>query len=381
MYFNNKFIQHTYTSHKLKRNSLNKIFVSKAEIKHTNSKAIITVYVYNREKIIFLNHLNRFTKGLSFLLKQNKLIHSIFFKKKFWSILINYATVSAKNDLREMERKYTFFSNLRHSKNLSYRLRFILDLKCLSLALYRWLVTLRKHKLRINLNKYKFEDKFLFKLNNYIVKYYDKPVEFNIVNLKSVQHNADIFTEILATKIKDIESSPIQAMNESLDTVELPAGNNILERGKVQTPLRYDVFENSYKNNSLNLLLNKNLAEDNLNHLLYNIYNKENISSEIKNNNSKDFLNYRNIILNNIKYKNIAGVRLIVKGRLTRRYRADRATHKLKWKGGLKNIDSAFKGMSTALLRGHLNSNIEKSISVSKRRIGSFAVKGWFSGK
>ena len=83
MYFNNKFIQHTYTSHKLKRNSLNKIFVSKAEIKHTNSKAIITVYVYNREKIIFLDHLNRFTKGLSFLLKENKLVHSIFFKKKF----------------------------------------------------------------------------------------------------------------------------------------------------------------------------------------------------------------------------------------------------------------------------------------------------------
>jgi hypothetical protein len=75
------------------------------------------------------------------------------------------------------------------------------------------------------------------------------------------------------------------------------------------------------------------------------------------------------------------GVRLIVKGRLTKRYRADRAVYKLKWKGGLKNIDSSFKGLSTVMFRGYLDSNVEKTRLASKRRIGSFAVKGWFSGK
>ena len=35
---------------KLRRLSINRIFVSKAELKHTNSKIIITIYIYNRQK-------------------------------------------------------------------------------------------------------------------------------------------------------------------------------------------------------------------------------------------------------------------------------------------------------------------------------------------
>jgi hypothetical protein len=54
MYFNNKCLKHKYISRKKKRRSLNKILASKAEIKHTNTKAIITIYVYNREKITLL---------------------------------------------------------------------------------------------------------------------------------------------------------------------------------------------------------------------------------------------------------------------------------------------------------------------------------------
>ena len=77
----------------------------------------------------------------------------------------------------------------------------------------------------------------------------------------------------------------------------------------------------------------------------------------------------------------MSGARLSVKGRLTRRYRADRAVYKLKWKGGLKNIHSSLKGLSTEVFRGYIGSNVEKSMFVSKRRIGSFAVKSWFSSK
>jgi hypothetical protein len=77
----------------------------------------------------------------------------------------------------------------------------------------------------------------------------------------------------------------------------------------------------------------------------------------------------------------MGGVRLEVKGRLTRRYRADRAVYKLKWKGGLKNIESSFNRLSSVLYRGHLKSNVAYSITNSKRRIGAFAVKGWISGK
>ena len=39
--------------------SLNKILVSKAEVKHTNSKAIITIFVYNREQMVLDQKLSR----------------------------------------------------------------------------------------------------------------------------------------------------------------------------------------------------------------------------------------------------------------------------------------------------------------------------------
>ena len=38
------------------------------------------------------------------------------------------------------------------------------------------------------------------------------------------------------------------------------------------------------------------------------------------------------MILNSIHYKNIGGISLEIKGRLTRRYRADKAQFKIKWK-------------------------------------------------
>ena len=52
LYFNHKFLKYKYISRKKKSKSYNNIYVSKPEIKHTNSKAIITIYVYNREKLI-----------------------------------------------------------------------------------------------------------------------------------------------------------------------------------------------------------------------------------------------------------------------------------------------------------------------------------------
>ena len=54
------------------RRSLNKIYVSRPEIKHTNSKAIITIYVYNRENIALLKNIRKLKKSLNFL--------SLFFK-------------------------------------------------------------------------------------------------------------------------------------------------------------------------------------------------------------------------------------------------------------------------------------------------------------
>jgi hypothetical protein len=75
------------------------------------------------------------------------------------------------------------------------------------------------------------------------------------------------------------------------------------------------------------------------------------------------------------------GIRVEAKGRITRRFTASRSVFKIKWKGGLKNVDSSFKGLSTIMLRGHVKSNVQYSFMSSKNRNGAFGVKGWVSSK
>ena len=76
-------------------------------------------------------------------------------------------------------------------------------------------MSIRRLKFKLNLNKYKFEEKFLYTLSKLISKFYGgmKKIEFNIVNLKSVMFNSDLFTEILTYKLKNRRSSPLRLMN------------------------------------------------------------------------------------------------------------------------------------------------------------------------
>lgn len=362
MFFENKFFKNKFISRKKKRKSLNKIFVSKAEIKHTNSKAIITIYVYNRERLILLKKI----RGL---------------KKKFLKLVVFLLILGASSN---KIFKYLPFSSNKSFVNPGFAI------KSLSIKISRILETIRKYRLRLSLNKYKLEDKFLFKLSQYISKFYGKKVEFNIVNLKSIAYNGDIFTDILTSKVKKEKSSPIWRINTLLSKVVFPKANRIIERGRVEKNVDLEFVGNKYKNLNISSIINTNVfVKDGyaLNKLLNDLHYKTNLEKENKLNKDNisldrvSYLKIRDIILDNIKYKNMGGAKLIVKGRLTRRFRADRALYKLKWKGGLKNIDSAFKGLSTVVYRGYLDSNVEKSMLTSKRSIGSFAVRGWFSGK
>jgi len=72
----------------------------------------------------------------------------------------------------------------------------------------------------------------------------------------------------------------------------------------------------------------------------------------------------------------LAGVRVEAKGRLTKRFTASRSVFKMKYKGGLKNVDSSFKGIPAVMLRGIVKSNVQYSLLNSKNRNGAYGVKG-----
>ncbi len=333
LFFNNFILLKKLTSYKLKSLSLNKIFISKPEIQYTNKKIVLTIYVYNREAISLLENIKK--------------LNNSFFNKIF-----------------------KFFYNYKSSY---YKTLF-----------YKELAIIRRYKLKLNLNKYKFEDIFLYKLGKLISRFYNKNVEFNVVNLQSIALNSDILTEFLKDKLKKRKSNVMGVINYIFTGINLSKGNFVREKGKSTKSIDFSLLENKYKNFNLNSIFNSNNTLDNVFIELYkNIFYNDKYFSLYKNvlfNFIKNFFK-ENLIFNDIKYKNIRGIKLEVKGRLTKRYRADRAILKTKWKGGLKNIDSSFKGLSVINYRGHISSSLEQSTSISKRRVGSFAIKGWINGR
>lgn len=387
-YFNHLFIKTKYRFRWVKRLSMNKIYTSNAEVKHTNSKVIITVYTYNREKVILLNQkkeIQKLTKKIrlplfeaankyfSILKLLNKWDKKIYENNKKKNKKIK-AQISKEKKLYVNGTLVPFFffvKSPKFSSNL-YAKNYLIA-KAVAALFIKELKLIRRYTLRSILNKSKFEEKFLYILSSLISKYYNKKVEFNIVNMKSIILNSDIFTQILTKKIQNKKYNVIGMMNTILNRAVLPRVNRIVEKSYEIKSVNFNLLENKYLNPNINYVL-KNTEDKDLDSLL----NKNFYNVSLDNNSYNEVYN---ILFNSIKYKNMGGIRLEVNGRLTKRYRADRAQHKLRWKGGLKNIDSSYKRLSSVNKLGYLKANVEYSIFTSKRRIGSFAVKGWIGGK
>jgi hypothetical protein len=113
-------------------------------------------------------------------------------------------------------------------------------------------------------------------------------------------------------------------MNNILNKANIYQVNTIQERSRVQKWDKIDLFRNKYRD--LKIISHSN----NLSKLLYSVYK---VKSK-KDNKSNIYFNYskkiHNTIFNSIEYKKLNGIRLEVSGRLTRRYRADRAIGSLK---------------------------------------------------
>jgi hypothetical protein len=152
-----------------------------------------------------------------------------------------------------------------------------------------------------SLNQSKFNKlKFLPILTNILTKIIGKKIQYNIVNLKSITLHSDIFTQVLAIKLKKQITNPMKNMYSILNRASLAlSSSNNTEKNIL----------NEYKD--LRLISHSNNQEKNS---LFNNTNK----------------NIHKNIFHSIGYKNMAGIRLEVKGRLTKRYRADRSISILK---------------------------------------------------
>ena len=320
--------------HRLRRLSFHKIYVSNGEFKHTNNKVVITLYLYNRQRVnydkkimksFYKSWWNQYTcfKRCYILLKKQKLIESMVTqsleklnRKKY--LLINALELQTKN------KEIIYYKNL--SKYITIFYKKLIKKSLDKSLLYDY------YKQLIIINESKFNYNYLQYLKIYLEKIYNKNVEFNLINLRYFYLNSDIFSESISLKIRKNRRKLLKSLNNLKRKVKIRNKKNLYQ----------------LTSNRLNINQDKNFLEKK--------------------------------VLSNIRYKHVTGFRLEVSGRITRRYTASRSVSKLRYKGNLLNIDSSYRGLSSVLLKGNLKSNVQHTKLKSKTRIGSFGIKGWISG-
>jgi hypothetical protein len=192
--------------------------------------------------------------------------------------------------------------------------------------------------------------------------------------------NSDIYTKAVSLKLKNRDNKLYRVLKASLRKIKLPVIKKIDEIQK--KPNRDEFLVNIIRNNTISTMLKKikknKIRNDNLNKLLLKFYPlADNLKLNVI---KKPFSIIRSFsledyVLRSLKHLNLRGIRVEAKGRLTRRFTASRSVSKMRCKGGLKNVDSSFRRLSTIMLRGIVKSNLQYSTINSKNRNGAFGIK------
>lgn len=384
-------------------------------IKLFNTKPLKTILT-----ILLLDYLKQINKFKDYLLQKRltKKVES-YEKKlvKFFNLSLNkysgftsfyeYYSYNKKNFREKVSFTHlNSLLDLNHYKTIKKNFRWIFLSSTLSYGkLYRkfkaaffgkYLVNFMKKEIysinilyRLTIINYKFE-KFLPGLKVLISKLYNKKLELNLIRLKYLHLNSDIFTKAISIKLTNKKNRLLKVLKKSMKLIKLPKWkiNPIVFGNKANKLALTNVNKDLYEKKTINCDMLSNFIINFFNVNLDKFNLKKNTLNNQKANINFDRKPHKNFILSSLKYKWVTGVRLQAAGRLTKRFTAARALNKIKTKGGLKNIiansDKIENGLikklpSINVLRGNLKPNIQYSFVNSKKRIGAFGLKGWVS--
>lgn len=251
----------------------------------------------------------------------------------------------------------------------------------------------------IRLNKVKNTVLAISKFIHLIEQIYHKKIVLNIVNLKKMHLNSHIYTEIVSLKLRNRDNKLYRILKASFRKVKIEDFFKIYYKKQKKIE---DIFRNKLKNRNLISSMFNVKKSEYLQDLLfyffpdieknlrtrrsparsqeYGVSKLVRVTSQggVSWDLSNDITKY---VLKFIKHIKLRGIRVEAKGRLTRPRTAARSVFKMRYLGGLKNLESSFIGLSQIMLRGDKKSNVSYSIINSKGRNGSFGVKGWVSSK
>ncbi len=412
---------------KLRRLSGKRVFIGKGDLKHTSTRVIITFYIYNTESMFLARKLMQFMFGLGVFIEKKIKLKKTEIKDSEGNIKVTYNRLFNLREYKNWRKHYEWYLsdmisliNKQSSKlkaiNKYYKtLKSLVWAKLLTkdqillmftnkalkfnpkifpsfnsriiVAGKEYIKNLELYSMLFEDNELKFDGLFISKLIYLIQQIYNKKVQLNIVNLKKMHLNSDIYTQAVSLKLRNRDNKLYRVLKASLRKIKLPVIRKIDEKQK--KPNRDEFFVNRIRNNTIStMFLIKNKKTKNINDRLQNLLLKfyplaDNLNINVikKSSNIKRSVSLENYVLGSLKHLNLRGIRVEAKGRLTRRFTASRSVLKRKWKGGLKNVDSSFRGLSTIMLRGIVKSNLQYSAINSKNRNGAYGVKGWVSSK
>jgi hypothetical protein len=412
---------------KLRRLSGKRVFIGKGDLKHMSTRVIITFYIYNTESMFLARKLMQFMFGLGVYIEKKIKLKKTVTKDNEGNIKVTYNRLFNLREYKNWRKHYEWYLsdmisliNKQSSKlkaiNKYYKtLKSLVWAKLLTkdqiflmftnkalkfnpkifpsfnsriiVAGKEYIKNLELYSMLFEDNELKFDGLFISKLIDLIQQIYNKKVQLNIVNLKKMHLNSDIYTQAVSLKLRNRDNKLYRVLKASLRKIKLPVIRKIDEKQK--KPNRDEFFVNRIRNNTISTMFSiKNKKTKNINDRLQNLLLKfyplaDNLNINVikRSFNIKRSVSLENSVLGSLKHLNLRGIRVEAKGRLTRRFTASRSVLKRKWKGGLKNVDSSFRGLSTIMLRGIVKSNLQYSTINSKNRNGAYGVKGWVSSK
>lgn len=315
------------------RYSAKKVYTSRAELEHTNSRLLITLFSSNKKKAWFEHKVREIITLLKFrkVVVAKKIKYIPYFKNRLLHLLKKNLFVFNKWDIAFFKEKNNLFEYSIKTKLKkiyfdfyripNYNSRRLKNMFTLKKALFHYTNNIHftmslLSNIMLNWGK--------LGLVSLIEKLYRRKTKINLVELKALYLNSDVFSSAIALKLKDRKNKVVRVLRKA-----------VIQMTKIADLHTLITFDDN-----------------------------------------KETLNKNNVI-NNIKQQVVSGVRFEASGRLTRRLTAMRAVFKYRYAGSLKNIRSSFNNESAPMLRGYLKANLQHSSINSKTRNGTFGLKSW----
>jgi hypothetical protein len=198
---------------------MKKIFISNPIIKYNINNVLITIFVFNKEKSYILNKIQKLNKMFigknNYNLIKDNSINSLFkFIKdrslskiyKVNKLLINEQFI---NGLFHFSNHILKLNSVNSNSNIISSIKKLIKGKTKKIFIYKYYLSI------LYFNNYKFNINSILNINNILSKIYGKKVSLNIIDLKYLYLDNNIFVDVVSKKLGDRRNSILKVVRKA----------------------------------------------------------------------------------------------------------------------------------------------------------------------